>query len=103
MGVRLSELKAKTRTVVVEYDDNKIEMAYRPHVYTMDLADAVDAAEDSQVVATLLSPIVEWWDVLDDHDQRIPPTVENMRQFPLPLLNAVMDAVNADARPEQEG
>ena len=52
----------------------------------------------------MLAPIVEWWDVLDDDDQRIPPTAENMRAFPLNFLLAIMRAITEDSKPEgQQG
>ena len=41
--------------------------------------------------------------MLDDDDQRIPPTAENMRRFPLNFLVKIMGAITEDADPEQLG
>lgn len=106
MGVRLNDMLGTVKETTVEYDDEKIALAYRPNAFTMEVNDKVnEAAErnDLSVVAATLEPVVEWWDVLDDEDQRIPATAENMRRFPLPFLMAVMDAVGQDARPEPKG
>lgn len=106
MGVRLSNLKASTRETFVEYDGERVDFCYKPNEFTMELADTIQVAaekESLEVVSSLLAPLIVWWDVLDDQDNRIPPSVENMRQFPMGFLNKIMDAINDDVTPETEG
>lgn len=97
MAVRLSDMKAKVTEATAEWDGEMIDFAYKPNEFTMELADEIAAnaeKEDLSTVSGMLAPIVVWWDVLDDEDGRIPPTAENMRQFPLSFLMAIMKAIN---------
>lgn len=107
MGVRLSAMKAAVRETSMEYDDETIAFAYRPNEFTLNLADTVDAAASSgdlNAVAAILEPVIVWWDVLDENDERLPATAEVMRQFPLRFLVKVMGAVTEDQTPQgQQG
>lgn len=104
MGMRLSAIKAKTRTATVEFLDEKIDVSYFPAVVTPDLMDQVQKAADDDdlgVVGMLLSEVIDWWDVLDDNDKRLPPTPENIGAMPIPFLMAVMNEVQEDQRPAE--
>lgn len=106
MAVRLSAMKAKVTETALNWDGEEVAFAYKPNEFTMEMADDIAAkaeAEDLGGVAAMLAPIVVWWDVLDDDDQRIPPTAENMRRFPLNFLTKIMGAITEDADPEHEG
>lgn len=106
MGVRLSDMKAKVKESQITWDGEAVDFAYKPNEFTMELADQIDAAaksEDTNVVSMLLSPVIEWWDVLDDKDKRIPVTADAMRQFPLNFLLALMRQITADQDPEHKG
>lgn len=106
MGVRLSAMKAKITESSLDWDGEVVAFAYRPNEFTMEMADDIQEAaekEDLSAVSAMLAPIVEWWDVLDDDDQRIPATAENMRRFPLNFLLKIMGAITADQDPEAKG
>lgn len=106
MGVRLSAMKAKITETNLEWDGEVVDFAYKPNEFTMELADEIAAAaeaENMNAVSAMLAPIIVWWDVLDDQDQRIEPTTENMRQFPLNFLVKIMGAITTDQDPEHEG
>lgn len=106
MGVRLSAMKAKITETHLMWDDERVDFAYKPNEFTMELADEIAAkaeAEDLSSVAAMLAPIVVWWDVLDDEDERIPADADNMRRFPLNFLVRIMTAITEDADPESEG
>ena len=106
MGVRLSDMTSRVKETTLKYDGEEVAFAYRPNAFTMEVSDQINVAsekDDMGTVSALLEPLVEWWDVLDDEDQRIPPTAENMRRFPLSFLLKIMDAITEDASPEQEG
>lgn len=106
MGVRLSAMKAKITEASLKWDDEDVAFAYKPNEFTMELADDISAAaeaEDMSTVSAMLAPIIEWWDVLDDEDERIPPTAENMRRFPLNFLLKIMGAITEDQNPESKG
>lgn len=106
MGVRLSEMKARVTETSLEWDGEVVAFAYKPNEFTMELADDISAAaesEDMSAVSAMLAPIVVWWDVLDDNDERIPPTADHMRAFPLNFLVRIMKSITADQDPEHEG
>lgn len=103
MGVRLSEMLEKTRETHIEWDDERVDFAYKPHAFTLELSDQIDAAADSgdqDVVSMLLSPLIVWWDVLDDDGARIKPDDENMKRFPMTFLLAIMAKINQETVPE---
>ena len=105
MGVRLSAMKAKVTETHLVWDDERVDFAYKPNEFTMELADEIAVAaerEDLSSVSAMLSPIIVWWDVLDDDDKRIEPTAENMRRFPLNFLLRIMNAITEDQNPESK-
>lgn len=106
MGVRLSAMKAKVTETSLEWDGETVAFAYKPNEFTMEMADQIAAAADDEnlsAVSALLAPMLVWWDVLDDEDNRIDPTAENMRAFPLNFLLSIMDAMTEDQSPEAQG
>lgn len=106
MGVRLSAMKAKITESSLEWDGETVAFAYKPNEFTMEVADSISEAaerEDLSSVSAMLSPILEWWDVLDDNDERIPPSAESMRAFPLNFLMRIMGKITEDQNPETEG
>jgi hypothetical protein len=106
MGVRLSAMKAKVKESHLDWDGERVDFAYKPNEFTMELADEIQAAADDEnltMVSSMLAPIIVWWDVLDDEDQRIDATADNMRRFPLNFLLKIMGAITEDQDPESEG
>lgn len=106
MAVRLSDMRAKVTETFLTWDGERVDFAYKPNEFTMDLADDIEKAaerEDVNVVSMLLSPIVVWWDVLDDNDERIPASPENMGKFPMNFLLKIMKAITEDQDPEAKG
>lgn len=106
MAVRLSDMRAKVTETFLMWDDNRVDFAYKPNEFTMDLADQIEKAandEDQNVVSMLLAPILVWWDVLDDEDRRIPPSPENLGKFPLNFLLQIMRSITEDQDPERKG
>ena len=102
MGVKLSDMKAREKATQVAWDDEIVDFGYFPNAFSLNVAEEIAEAaarNDLSVVATMLDPIIAWWDVLDDEGQRIPATAETMGEFPLSFLMAIMEQVGADQRP----
>jgi len=102
MAVRLSKMKGKVKEASLQWDDETVAFAYKPNEFTLELAERISSeaeAENLGMVAELLGPIVEWWDVLDEDDQRIPATAENMKTFPLQFLVRLMGAITEAQEP----
>lgn len=102
--MKLSEVKARVKDTTVVWDDEKVDVGYRPAAITPAVLEAVNEAAEAgnlDVMGEMLEPIVAWWDVLDDNDERIPPTKDNIKQFPVPFLMAVMEQVQEAMRPPE--
>jgi len=102
MAVRLSKMKGREATATLEWDGEEIDFAYYPNAFTMEVAEKTnEAAEraDLSVVAAMLEPIIAWWDVMDDDDQRLPATASVMATFPLTFLTSLMEKVGESQRP----
>ena len=106
MAVRLSAMKARVQETHLVWDDERVDFAYKPNEFTLELADSMSEAAEAEnlvMVSAMLAPILVWWDVLDDQDQRIEPTAEAMRAFPLNFLMRIMEAITEDQNPESKG
>lgn len=106
MAVRLSDMRAKISTTTATWDGEDVEVGYHPAAMTPALLeDATAAAEagDLNSLSVMLEPLLAWWDVLDDDGERIPPTAEQIRVFPLSFSVAVLTAVQGAMRPPTPG
>lgn len=102
MAMRLSEARAKTKIVTVSWDDETVDVCYAPNRFTPEVMEAVVETEQAQnlsIMGALLEPLLDWWDVLDDKDNRIPTTAENIAKMPLPFLMRVLSVVQEDQNP----
>lgn len=105
--MRLSDVKAFVATTTVEYavapgHVEKCEVGYHPAEVTPALLERVQAAADEgnlDVVGVLLEPVLEWWDVLDDDDHRMPTDAATIKVLPLGFLMEVMTSVQEAVRP----
>lgn len=105
MGMKLSEVKARVRTTIVVWEDEKVDVGYRPAAITPEVLEQVnDAAQsgDLSVMGTMLEPVLDWWDVLDDEGERIPPTASFIRTMPIAFLMAVLEQVQEAMRPPEK-
>lgn len=104
MAMKLSTIKDKVSTATIAWDGETVEVGYRPGTFTMQIAeDVAEAAalNDLSVISTVLEPILDWWDVLDDEGARLPTDVATIRAMPIGFLMAVMDGVQATMRPPE--
>ena len=102
MAMKLSEVRAKVKEVTVTWEDETVAVGYAPARLTPKVLENVAAAEDSRdlgVIGTMLSPILEWWDVLDDEGKRLGCTPEVIAEMPLSFVMAVTTALQEDQNP----
>ena len=107
MAMRLHEVMAKVAVTTVEWEGEQVDVGYHPAAFTPALTERVQAAAEQRnldVLGIMLDPLVDWWDVLDEQDQRIPPTPDTIKQMPQGFLNAVMSAIQGAMKvPQGEG
>lgn len=104
MAMKLSEVQARTKVVSVEWDDETVDVSYSPNRMTPEVLDKASDAEDKgnlDVLGDLLEPVLEWWDVLDDEDKRLPTDAATIKRMPLSFVMAVLAAVQEDQRPPE--
>lgn len=107
MAMKLSEIKAKTKEVTVLFMDETVDVSYHPAAMTPAILEDVMAlargaetdAEDMALIGSMLEPVLDWWDVLDDKGKRIGTTMADIREMPLAFLIKVLDDVQTDMRP----
>lgn len=107
MGMTLSKVQAKERTVTVLWDGETVDVGYRPAAVTPALLSTVqEAAEASNldVIGMMMEPMLAWWDVLDDDGNRLPTSAEVIRIIPLAFTMEVLKVVqDAMAPSDSEG
>lgn len=104
MAVKLNEMKARTKTLVVDWDGEKVDVSYFPNAVTPELLDRVDdavAANDRNVLGVLLVPVIEWWDILEDDNSRMPVSDDNIQRVPMSFLNKLQDSIQEAQRPPE--
>lgn len=102
MGMTLSKVQAKERTVTVLWDGETVDVGYHPAAVTPALLDSVQAAaeaNDLAVIGMMMEPMLAWWDVLDDDGQRLPTDAPTIRIIPLAFTLEVLKAVQAAMQP----
>lgn len=107
MAMKLSEVKAITKTCTVEFLGGTVDVGYHPAAMTPAILEDVMAlaktaetdAEDMAMVGQMLEPVLDWWDMLDDDGERIPTDKAHIREMPMAFLVKVLDDVQTDMRP----
>ena len=104
MAMKLSEVKARVKSTTVTWEDEQVEVGYRPAAITPEVLEGVQEAAqagDMSVMGAMLEPILDWWDVLDDNGERVPPTAQFIRTCPVSFLMAVLEQVQESMRPPE--
>lgn len=102
MGMKLSEVKARVATTTITWGDETVDVGYRPAALTPALIEEVQAAakaENLDVLGTMLEPLLAWWDVLDDEENRLPTDAATIKTMPVAFLTEVMSTVQGAMRP----
>lgn len=87
---RASDLGARRQTSV-EYDGHTINLVFRPAAINSEWDDLVQKKPEKK--AEFLARVLIGWDILDDNDRPIPPTLDFLRKLPLDLTSMMADAI----------
>jgi len=102
MAMKLSEVRNKVKVATIEWQDETVDVGYAPARFTPEVLEAVSAAEeagDLSILGALLEPILDWWDVLDDKDKRLPTDAATIKTMPLAFVMKVLGDLQADMNP----
>lgn len=95
MPISLAELQSNLRTLVIDYDGEKVQVVYRPGILTPATND--DFAKQS--VVEQLETLLVSWDVLDDKGKPLPVTTDLLNQLPGRFLAHIAAEISGDMRP----
>lgn len=104
MGIKASVLKAGiVKTLTVKYETTEgieeFDIGYKPNVLTPnqvdELANLPTDARAKGAMQSLLVPMLDWWDVLDDDGERL-PVEDSIPTMPMTFLLAVVEAIMDD-------
>lgn len=91
-----------TKTVSIPFEDNTIEIEYRPSARTpavvMQLQTLEGAAQFRYTIDLLALMIVDW--NLYDGNHKLPVSVETLMQLEQPMVNAISTGVSDDLVPK---
>jgi hypothetical protein len=102
MAMKLSEVQAKVKVCTVEWDDETVDVGYCPARFTAEVLEAVTEAEGEgnlSILGKMLEPVLDWWDVLDDKDKRLPTDAATIARMPLAFVMKVLAELQADMNP----
>jgi len=96
MPLTLAHLKRNTRTLVLEYAGEQVNVTYKPGAMTPALSlEMADPATNLPVVTVLEQTLVSW-DVVDDDMLPLPVTHDTLIMLPSDFLGAVFGALMED-------
>lgn len=90
--MKLTELKAKTRQLVIPFESDSLTISYRPAAITLKIAYSDD-------IAQVLNQVLVGWNLEDDEGRPYPTTVEALKNLPIEFLARVIRAILEDAAP----
>lgn len=102
MAVHLHNKMGESKTIQVEWGPDTVDVSYHPNVVTPALLEEVDEAakrDNLDSLGVLLEPVLEWWDVLGEDNERIPTDAATIRSIPMRFLILVQRAIEVDQNP----
>lgn len=99
MPIDLATASKKQVKLVVDIDDEKLTLEYRPRIITPKLQMELSQIEGPDL-HHLLAAIICSWD-LENGGKPVKLTVESLSAVPVEILNAALQAIMADMRPNR--
>lgn len=101
--MKLSQLTAATREIVVNYFGHEVQVTYRPGVLTPEEDDRLQVARAenglTDALIDLLTRLIVAWDVVGDDDKPLAITPATLRTLPNALLLNIVAAAQEDMVP----
>jgi hypothetical protein len=102
MALKLSQLREEVKTGQVTFLEEVVDFGYYPAMLTGETLDALDTAQVAGQFSKLydqMAPVLAWVDVLDDNGERMPPTPENMKTWPVAFTMSLLTQMAEEIRP----
>lgn len=97
----LSQVAARTKSLVVEWGSTPIKVEYKPGKLTGNLIAEVENNADVETIGTVLIDLIDTWDLTeDDGVTMFPLDLKRFGEIGLPVLTAIFYAIVTDMRPE---
>lgn len=106
MPISLADLTRKTRTVVVDFDGDTINVTYAPGRLTPGVESRLTQANEdgrpASGVADELARLLLSWDIMGDDGAPAPITSDLLHELPTALLLRIVAAIGEDSRPNAQ-
>lgn len=108
--MKLSQVRAETRDIVVEFDSDVLNVTYRPNTFTVDAASEIqaamsDPAKQTEGLFKMVSEMLAGWDLEDDNGEIVPlgDPARMKAEVPMPIFGKIFEAMRKDQDPSGEG
>jgi hypothetical protein len=106
--MKLSTVLSETVPLAIPFGSEKLNVVYKPSVYTPEFESSVEAAsekKDSDALSSMLSGLLESWDLLTENDKGqevpVPTDVKTLRGLPVKLLATTLRTIVKDFSPNK--
>ena len=110
--MRLSEIRAETKSLVVPFGAGDLKVVYRPNAYTADVADQMattlqeaqrpdgNPRQATSAFIEMVTGLLVSWDLEDDGGEVIPIDVDRLRaEVPMPVFGRIFTELQKDMNP----
>jgi hypothetical protein len=106
MAITLAQLKGNLRTINVTFFQDNFTVTYRPGELTPQntsaIQERIESGEAENVLIEMLATSLVSWEVVDENGEPLPVRRDTLAQMPGPLLLAIAEAIEEDARPKSK-
>lgn len=95
----LNKVKAREVPLSLSFDDEVLEVAYKPRELRYADVEDLSKAEDPDRVIKILAKVISRWNMTNGSNKPVPITVPELKQLPHELLDAIGGAVLSDMFP----
>jgi hypothetical protein len=97
--LRLSELKNKTKTILVGFKGEQVSVTYLVNPITQNSVKQLESDNDVNFVIKSVALVVKDWDLMASDTERVDvKNVEALAEVPIEFLSAVLEAIVADKK-----
>jgi hypothetical protein len=102
MPIEIGHLISKRKPLVVEWEGERVNLAYRPYTLAIGQAitDALREGDRTYVVEEMERLLIEW-DITEEGEP-LPIDAESLGRLPLELLNAISRAILEEMYPNRK-
>ena len=105
MPITIANLKKNRSSATIEFLGETAEVIYKPSEFTPELESEAASVEKDKIgefLVTVLSRLIESWDVTSEDGTQYEPTPENLSKLQVDFLAAVLKGIGESIRVNQD-